>query len=176
MPTAHDSLLERITIDSDVRFGKACIRGHRITVQEILEWLSSGASQQQILADYPQLEPDDFLAVYAYAADLAAGRNASGGWSSSSTKVYRRGWFYYYAISFLSPKVRFETALLARAITDSGLETDFEGLLRHVPGAKVVILRSCDYPTDVAAKVLRRNAISIAERPNSQDHLIILDP
>jgi uncharacterized protein (DUF433 family) len=76
---AHDSLLERITIDSDVRFGKPCIRGHRITVQEILEWLSGGASQQQILADYPQLEPDDFLAVYAYAADLAAGRKVSGG-------------------------------------------------------------------------------------------------
>ena len=68
MPAAHDSLLERITVDSDVRFGKPCIRGHRITVQEILEWLSSGASQQQILADYPQL-----LAVYAYAAELAAG-------------------------------------------------------------------------------------------------------
>ena len=53
MPAAHDSLLQRITIDSDVRFGKSCIRGHRITVQEILEWLSNGASQQQILADYP---------------------------------------------------------------------------------------------------------------------------
>jgi uncharacterized protein (DUF433 family) len=53
MPAAHDSLLERITVDADVRFGKPCIRGHRIAVQEILEWLSSGASQQQILADYP---------------------------------------------------------------------------------------------------------------------------
>jgi len=79
MQTAHDSLLQRITIDSDVRFGKPCVRGHRITVQEILEWLSNGASQQQILADYPQLEPNDFLAVYAYAADLAAGRKVSGG-------------------------------------------------------------------------------------------------
>jgi uncharacterized protein (DUF433 family) len=62
----HSSLLERITIDPDVRFGKPCIRGHRITVREILEWLSSGASQEQILADYRRLEPDD-LAVYAYA-------------------------------------------------------------------------------------------------------------
>jgi uncharacterized protein (DUF433 family) len=79
MPAGHDSLLRRITIDSDVRFGKPCIRGHRITVQEILEWLSSGASPQQILADYPQLEPDDFLAVYAYAADLAAGQKISRG-------------------------------------------------------------------------------------------------
>jgi uncharacterized protein (DUF433 family) len=79
MSAVHDSLLERITIDPDVRFGKPCIRGHRITVQEILEWLASGASQGQILSDYPQLEPEDFLAVYAYAADLAAGCRASRG-------------------------------------------------------------------------------------------------
>jgi uncharacterized protein (DUF433 family) len=57
MPAAHDALLERVTIDSGVRFGKPCIRGHRITVQEVLEWLSTWASQQQIMADYPQLEP-----------------------------------------------------------------------------------------------------------------------
>ena len=69
MPAVHSSLLERIAIDPDVRFGKPCIRGHRITVQEILEWLSGGASPQQILADYPQLEPEDSLAVYAYAAE-----------------------------------------------------------------------------------------------------------
>lgn len=79
MSATHGSLLERITINSDVRFGKPCIRGHRITVQEILEWLAGGASQQQILIDYPQLEPDDFLAVYAYAAELAAHSKASGG-------------------------------------------------------------------------------------------------
>ena len=79
MPAARDSLLDRITVDSDVRFGKPCIRGHRITVQEVLEWLSCGASQEQILADYPQLELDDFLAVYAYAAELAgANRKVSG--------------------------------------------------------------------------------------------------
>ena len=79
MPSVHNSLLERITLDPEVRFGKPCIRGHRITVQEILEWLSGGASPDQILADYPQLEPEDFLAVYAYAAQLAAGRKASKG-------------------------------------------------------------------------------------------------
>jgi predicted nuclease of predicted toxin-antitoxin system len=52
---------------------------------------------------------------------------------------------------------------------------DFERLLSQIPGAKVVILRSCDYPTGVAAEVLRRNAIRIAELPGSQDRLIILD-
>lgn len=79
MSVVHHLLLERITIDPDVRFGKPCIRGHRITVQEVLEWLSSGASPEQILADHPQLEADDFLAVYAYAAELAAGRKVSEG-------------------------------------------------------------------------------------------------
>jgi uncharacterized protein (DUF433 family) len=77
MSAGHEALLERISVSPDVRFGKPCIRGHRITVEEILEWLSGGASQQQILADYPQLEPEDFLAVYAYASDLAAGRKVS---------------------------------------------------------------------------------------------------
>jgi uncharacterized protein (DUF433 family) len=79
MSAVHDSLLTRITTDPDVRFGKPCIRGHRITVAEILEWLSGGATQDQILADYPQLEAADFLAVYAYAAELAAGRKISQG-------------------------------------------------------------------------------------------------
>jgi uncharacterized protein (DUF433 family) len=77
MQTVHDQLLARITINPEVRFGKPCIRGHRITVQEILEWLSNGASQDQILSDYPQLETEDFLAVYAYAAELTAERKAS---------------------------------------------------------------------------------------------------
>jgi Uncharacterized conserved protein len=45
MSAIHGSLLDRITTDPEVRFAKPCIRGHRITVQEILEWLSSGASQ-----------------------------------------------------------------------------------------------------------------------------------
>jgi uncharacterized protein (DUF433 family) len=48
-------------------------------IPEILEWLSGGASQQQILGDYPQLEPDDFLAVYAYAAELASKSRVSQG-------------------------------------------------------------------------------------------------
>ena len=54
-------------------------------------------------------------------------------------------------------------------------DSDFESLMSQIPGAKVVILRSCDYPTHVAAQVLRRNAIRIAQLPSSPDHLIILD-
>jgi hypothetical protein len=51
----------------------------------------------------------------------------------------------------------------------------FEGLVRQIPGAKVVILRSCDYPTEAAARVLRRNAIRIAELANSPNDPIVLD-
>src|ERR1035437_5464462 len=54
-------------------------------------------------------------------------------------------------------------------------DSDFERLLRQIPGAKVVILHSCDYPTDVAAEVIRRNAIRIAELQSSQDRLIVLN-
>lgn len=52
---------------------------------------------------------------------------------------------------------------------------DFERLLKQFPGAKVVILHSCNYPTETAADVLRRNAIRIAELSTSQGQLIILD-
>jgi predicted nuclease of predicted toxin-antitoxin system len=54
-------------------------------------------------------------------------------------------------------------------------DSDFERLLKQFRGAKVVILRSCDYPTEIAADVLRRNAMRITELPASQDQLIILD-
>ena len=54
-------------------------------------------------------------------------------------------------------------------------DSDFERLLAEFPHAKVVILRSCDYPTDIAADVVRRNAIHIAELATSHDQLVILD-
>jgi predicted nuclease of predicted toxin-antitoxin system len=54
-------------------------------------------------------------------------------------------------------------------------DSDFERLVGQTGGAKVVVLRSCDYPTNFAADVLRRNAIRIAELSSSGDHLIILD-
>jgi uncharacterized protein (DUF433 family) len=49
-----------------------CLSVTLLLNQEVLEWLSTGASQRKILADYPQLESSDFLAVYAYAAELAS--------------------------------------------------------------------------------------------------------
>jgi len=59
----------RITVNPDVRLGKPCVRGHRITVAEVIHWLARGANEEQILADYPQLEADDFPAIYAFAGN-----------------------------------------------------------------------------------------------------------
>ncbi len=61
---------ERITIEPGKRSGQPCIRGLRITVWDVLGWLASGASEEQILNDYPELEKEDFKAVYDYAARL----------------------------------------------------------------------------------------------------------
>lgn len=60
----------RITIEPGKRSGQPCIRGLRITVWDVLQWLAAGKSQEQILTDYPELEPVDFLAVFRYAARL----------------------------------------------------------------------------------------------------------
>ncbi|MBE2268160.1 MAG: DUF433 domain-containing protein [Anaerolinea sp.] len=65
-----ENLLARITIDPDISHGKPVIRGMRYPVQNVLEWLSSGMSFDEILEDYPDLEYQDLLAVLAYAAKL----------------------------------------------------------------------------------------------------------
>lgn len=62
--------LARIVSDPAVRSGRPCVRDTRITVQEILRWLASGASEEEILRDYPYLAKDDFKAVFAYAAQF----------------------------------------------------------------------------------------------------------
>jgi uncharacterized protein (DUF433 family) len=58
----------RITIEPGKRSGQPRIRGLRITVWDVLGWLAAGASEKDILADYPELEPQDFRAVYDFAA------------------------------------------------------------------------------------------------------------
>jgi len=59
----------RITIEADKRGGKPCIRGLRITVYDVLDYLASGMSEDEILADFPDLERDDIRACLAFAAD-----------------------------------------------------------------------------------------------------------
>ena len=58
-----------ITIESDKRGGKPCIRGLRITVYDVLDYLASGMTAEQILADFPDLTGEDIRACLAFAAD-----------------------------------------------------------------------------------------------------------
>jgi uncharacterized protein (DUF433 family) len=60
---------DRISIEPGKRGGKPCIRGLRITVYDVLDYLASGMSEEQILADFPDLEPEDIRATLAFAAD-----------------------------------------------------------------------------------------------------------
>jgi len=70
----REELLQRISIDPNICFGKACIRGTRIWVALIIEHLASGMSEAEILAEYPQLDPQDIQAALAYAAELTRER------------------------------------------------------------------------------------------------------
>ena len=70
-PRNSSTLLQRITIDPDICHGKPCIRGLRYPVETILELLSAGMTQEAILADYEDLEPQDILAALAFAARLS---------------------------------------------------------------------------------------------------------
>ena len=59
-----------ITIEPGKRLGQPCVRGLRITVWDVLNWLAGGMTEEEILEDYPELEKEDFLAIYEYAARL----------------------------------------------------------------------------------------------------------
>lgn len=64
-------LIKRITIDPEICHGKPCIRGLRYPVTMLLELMSSGMTNEEILADYEDLEREDLLAALAYAARLS---------------------------------------------------------------------------------------------------------
>jgi len=64
-------LFARITLDPAICHGKPSLRGLRYPVEGVLEWLSSGMTVEQILADYPDLEVDDIRAALAYATLLS---------------------------------------------------------------------------------------------------------
>lgn len=59
---------ERITIEPGKRGGKPCVRGLRVTVYDVLDYLASGMSYDEVLSDFPELEREDILACLAYAA------------------------------------------------------------------------------------------------------------
>ncbi len=60
---------DRITVEPGKRGGRPCVRGLRISVYDVLDMLASGMSQADIVADFPELEPEDIRACLAFAAD-----------------------------------------------------------------------------------------------------------
>ena len=68
-------LLKRITINPDVLFGKPSIRNMRYAVAMILDLLAAGMTMEEILEDYPDLERDDILACFVFAAKLVSVRS-----------------------------------------------------------------------------------------------------
>jgi uncharacterized protein (DUF433 family) len=58
----------RIKSDPAKRSGQACIRDLRITVKDVLEYLAGGMTEEEILTEFPDLQREDFAAIYAYAA------------------------------------------------------------------------------------------------------------
>ncbi len=70
MTDLPELLSERITIDANICHGKPTIRGLRYPVENILEWLSSGMSVDEVLADYEDLEKEDILAALEFASRL----------------------------------------------------------------------------------------------------------
>ncbi|MGQ9626338.1 MAG: DUF433 domain-containing protein [Anaerolineae bacterium] len=67
-------LLQRISVDPNVCFGKPCIRGTRIWVSLILDFLAGGMNVEEILEEYPQLTEEDVRAAIAYGAEMARER------------------------------------------------------------------------------------------------------
>ena len=61
--------LDRISVDPAIRFGKPCVHGTRITVGEVLSFLASGGSENELVADFPQLTHEDVLACLGFAAE-----------------------------------------------------------------------------------------------------------
>jgi uncharacterized protein (DUF433 family) len=62
-------LRTHIVVDPEIRFGKPCIKGTRITVGDILQWLSGGMTEQEIIEDYPELQITHIRAALAFAAE-----------------------------------------------------------------------------------------------------------
>ena len=70
----REELLNRISINPNICFGKPCIRGHRIWVSLILDLLAGGTTAEEILEDYPGLTIEDVQACIAYGAEMARER------------------------------------------------------------------------------------------------------
>jgi uncharacterized protein (DUF433 family) len=72
---AHRMPEDQIVANPQILDGKPCVRGTRLSVEFLLELAASGATQEQILADYPQLTPHGLAAAFRYAADALKGEH-----------------------------------------------------------------------------------------------------
>lgn len=72
--TTVNALLNRISINPNICFGKPCIRGTRIWVSLLLDFLASGMTSAEILEEYPYLVQEDILAAIAYGAEMSRER------------------------------------------------------------------------------------------------------
>lgn len=70
---SQHNLLSRISVDVNICHGKPCIKGHRIWVSLILDYLASGITIEEILEEYLDLEKEDILACIAYGAEMSKG-------------------------------------------------------------------------------------------------------
>ncbi len=70
----QQNLLSRILIDQNICFGKPCIKGHRIWVSLVLDFLASGMTIPELIEQYPQLEVEDIYACIAYGAEMSRER------------------------------------------------------------------------------------------------------
>lgn len=69
-----EALLKHISVDKNICFGKPCIKGHRIWVSLILDFLASGMTEEELLENYPGLVREDILACIAYGAEMSRER------------------------------------------------------------------------------------------------------
>jgi len=70
----QQNLLSRISIDQNICFGKPCIKGHRIWVSLVLDFLASGMTIPELIEQYPQLQVEDIYACIAYGAEMSRER------------------------------------------------------------------------------------------------------
>lgn len=84
------NIQERLSINPEIRFGKPCIKGTRIAVWDILGWLASGMSHEEIIEDFPQLTQEDILASLAFAANREENTKIliTAAWDFYSTRTY----------------------------------------------------------------------------------------
>ena len=108
--TDQSTLLERITARPDVFGGKPIVRDMRISVELILSLMSQGVPQEEILDDYPGLEPDDIRACTAYARAVIAGVGGFGGESGCSGG--ERGEYVAVALAVNTRSVRWRRSAL----------------------------------------------------------------